>query len=127
MAMDDNLARKINMQAIPSPVQQPETQPGKVHTKKTIKKGITRLEVWVISFFAVILFGLLIANITMAMQLSTTNRATQDLEQQSADTLIVNENLEQNIQELSRYDRVYEIAKDNGLEMNEEQIRNVFP
>ncbi|API89146.1 cell division protein FtsL [Marinilactibacillus sp. 15R] len=127
MAMNDNLAREINMQAIPKPVQQPEYQPGRVHTKKTVKRGITRLEIWVISFFGVVLFGLLVANITMAMQLSTTNRAAQDLRDQSAEIQTVNENLEQNIQELSRYDRVYEIAENNGLKMNEDQIRNVTP
>lgn len=127
MAMNDNLARNLTAQAIPRPIQQPESQPSGLHTKKIVKRGITRFEVWAISFFGILLFGLLVANITMAMQLSTTNRMTQDLEQQSTDIVIVNENLEQKIQELSRYDRVYEIAKDNGLEMNEEQIRNVFP
>ncbi|MFJ1627207.1 cell division protein FtsL [Marinilactibacillus psychrotolerans] len=127
MAMNDNLAREINMQAVPSPRQHPETQPGNVHIKKTVKRGITHLEVWLISFFGCVVFGLLVANITMAMQLSTTNRTTQDLDQQATDIQVVNENLEQNIQELSRYDRVYKIAKDNGLKMNEEQIRNVSP
>ncbi|WP_208558843.1 cell division protein FtsL [Marinilactibacillus kalidii] len=128
MAMNDNLARNLTaQQVVPKPIQQPESLPGNLHTKKVIKRGITRFEVWAVSFFGILLFGLLVANVTMAMQLSMTNRSTQDLEQQSNDIVVVNENLEQKIQELSRYDRVYEIAKNNGLEMNEEQIRNVFP
>ena len=125
MAMNDNLARKVNMQVMPNPVQQPESQPGTLHTRKTVKRGITRLEVWVVSFFGIILFGLLVANISMAMILSTTNRSAQDLQQQSADIQVVNANMEQNIQELSQYDRVFQIAEENGLKMNEEQIRNV--
>ena len=34
-------------------------------------------------------------------------------------------NLTQEAQELSRYDRVMNIAKEHGLEMNEDNIRNV--
>ncbi len=36
-----------------------------------------------------------------------------------------NQNLEQEVQELSRYDRIIEIAKELGLEMNEANVRNV--
>ena len=36
-----------------------------------------------------------------------------------------NNNLEQNIQELSRYDRVYSIGEQSGLNYSEDNIRNV--
>ena len=37
------------------------------------------------------------------------------------------ENLEQHVQELSRYDRIHEIAEEYGLELHEKNIRNLSP
>ncbi|RFP39455.1 cell division protein FtsL, partial [Klebsiella oxytoca] len=94
----------------------------KVERKKNV---FTRLEKLVMGVLGAGVFGLLIANISMNIHLSSTNRELQDMNNQIAETEVVNENLQQNVQELSRYDRVYEIARQNGLELNEENIRNV--
>lgn len=124
--MNDNLARQL--ENVQQPLQQPEPkhEPKKVHKSNPQTKGVTRLESAVISFFGIVLFGLAVTHIALSMQVSTVNRAIQDIQSQSVVTQIENENFEQKVQELSRYDRVYSIARDYNLEMNEEQIRNVF-
>jgi len=126
--MNDNLARQLANET--QPLNQPLTQPKTTQTRETEKrlhkKGLTRLEMLVSSMFGIVLFVLAVGHIALSMQVSTTNRTIQDIEAQAAMVQVENSNYEQNVQELSRYDRVYAIAKDNGLEMNEEQIRNVF-
>lgn len=121
--MNDNLARQLVNET--QPLIQPKTNENRELDKK-LHKGLTRLEMTVIGLFGLVLVALAAAHIAMSMQVSTTNRSIQDLQSQAAQVQIENNNYEQNVQELSRYDRVYSIAKDNDLEMNEEQIRNVF-
>ncbi len=121
--MNDNLARQLVNDT--QPLIQPKTNENRELDKK-LHKGLTRLEMTVIGLFGLVLVALAAAHIAMSMQVSTTNRSIQDLQSQAAQVQIENNNYEQNVQELSRYDRVYSIAKDNDLEMNEEQIRNVF-
>lgn len=124
--MQDNLARQMESQVTHLNQPQRHHEPEKVHRPEPIKKGYTKLEAAVISFFGLILFGLAVAHIALTMQVSTVNRSIQDLESQAVVTQIEIENHEQKVQELSRYDRVYSIARDHDLEMNEDHIRNVF-
>ncbi|WP_423189674.1 cell division protein FtsL [Alkalibacterium sp. f15] len=121
--MNDNLARQLANET------QPLTQPEKTENReieKKLHKGLTRLEIVVSGLFVSVLFILAVTHITLSMQVSTMNRSIQDLASQATIVQIENSNYEQNVQELSRYDRVYSIAKENDLKMNEEQIRNVF-
>lgn len=126
--MNDNLARQLanETQPLEQPLTQPKTNETRDIEKRLHKKGLTRLEMFVSSIFGIVLFVLAMGHIALSMQVSTTNRSIQDIEEQAAMVQVENSNYEQNVQELSRYDRVYSIAKDNELEMNEEQIRNVF-
>lgn len=128
--MNDNLARQLSPETELKPIYQPspqvEKQPQKVHREQHLHKILTRAELIVVSLFAVILLVLAVAHIALSMQVSTTNRSIQDIQFQSATVQIENENYEQKVQELSRYDRVYSIAKDHELNMNEDQIRNVL-
>ncbi|OJF96508.1 cell division protein FtsL [Alkalibacterium sp. 20] len=121
--MNDNLARQLANET------QPLTQPKKTENReieKKLHKGLTRLEMAVSGLFGFVLFVLAVAHIALSMQVSTMNRSIQDIGSQATMVQIENSNYEQNVQELSRYDRVYSIAKENDLQMNEEQIRNVF-
>ena len=123
--MNDNLARQLINEA--QPVSQPSKEPKKVLIdSKPLHKGLTRLEVSIISVLGMVFLALAVAHIALSMQVSTMNRSIQDLQAQATVVTVENQNLEQKVQELSRYDRVYNIAKSNDLEMNEEQIRNVF-
>ncbi|GEK89890.1 cell division protein FtsL [Alkalibacterium putridalgicola] len=126
--MNDNLARQLANENLPlqQPSSQPKTNEIRESEKRLHKKGLTRMEMAVSSLFGTILFVMAVGHIALSMQVSTTNRSIQDIEAQAAMVQVENSNYEQNVQELSRYDRVYSIAKENDLKMNEEQIRNVF-
>lgn len=121
--MNDNLARQLANEM--QPLTQPQETPNR-EVEKRLHKGLTRLEGTVMALFGFVLLVLAVAHIALSMQVSTTNRSIQDIQSQAMQIQVENSNYEQNVQELSRYDRVYSIAKDYNLEMNEEQIRNVF-
>ncbi|SFH66645.1 cell division protein FtsL [Pisciglobus halotolerans] len=124
MALENNLAQNISEQ-IPSyvPQQTPDKPAGgtKVHKKK--KPFLFEKTLMIIA--GAIIFLLIFAVISFEVKIASTNRAVQDTSREIAEATIINKNLEQEVQELSRYDRVYAIAKAHGLEMNEENVRNV--
>ena len=72
-----------------------------------------------------VLATLAVMTIVASMIVANKNRQLQDIESQT--TLIQRENntLLQATQELSQYDRVNRIANEQGLKMNEENVRNV--
>ncbi len=72
-----------------------------------------------------VLAALAVMTIVASMIVANKNRQLQDIESQT--TLIQRENntLLQATQELSQYDRVNRIANEQGLKMNEENVRNV--
>ena len=72
-----------------------------------------------------VLAALAVITIVASMIVANKNRQLQDIESQT--TLIQRENstLLQATQELSQYDRVNRIAHEQGLKMNEENVRNV--
>lgn len=96
------------------------------HNPNPLTKKYTTLESVVVSFFGLALLGLALSHIGLTMQVSAASRSLQDLESQSRIAQIEIEQKEQNAQELSRYDRVYRIARQHNLKMNEEHIKNIF-
>lgn len=72
-----------------------------------------------------VIAALAVITIVASMIVANKNRQLQDIESQT--TLIQRENntLLQATQELSQYDRVNRIANEQGLKMNEENVRNV--
>ena len=72
-----------------------------------------------------VLAALAVITIVASMIVANKNRQLQDIESQT--TLIQRENntLLQATQELSQYDRVNRTANEQGLKMNEENVRNV--
>ncbi|WP_028273796.1 cell division protein FtsL [Atopococcus tabaci] len=126
MAMNDNLARKY--ESI-QPLKQPDVTPS---PRKEAKPGSSSRKVpfvlgekLLVSFFAAAFFILSVMNVTMGIEVNSANRNLQDVNRTITETKVVNENLEQKVQELSRYDRVYSVAEKNGLQMNEQNVRNV--
>lgn len=103
--------------------QAPSVEP--VLQELPVPTGISRLEISIISVITLILFGLLLLNVYSNLGLSTTSREVQDLGNQIQTTKIEIGNLDQHVHELSRYDRVYEIAEKYGLELHDENIRNL--
>lgn len=91
----------------------------------SVPTGISRLEIILLSAIGLILFVLLLLNVYSDLGLSTASRKVQDVSSQVQTMQFEIENLEQHVHELSRYDRVNEIAEKYGLELHEENIRNL--
>jgi len=127
MSQHDNLARQsyaaVPVQK-PYAVPQPHSKP--IHIEEPKKKiGLTRLEKGIITLFSAGLFGLSFMNISAGIEVSALNQAYQDTNREIETSKVMNANLEQQVQELSRYDRIYTIAEQFGLKINEENVRNV--
>lgn len=126
MALDDNLARNLHSgmpEKAPQIQPQQPKQPQKVSVPK--KQGITKAEKILIAIASSIIFALGVASVSLEIMVANVNHEVQDTNRSIEETVVVNNNLSQEVQELSRYDRVYAIAKKHGLEMNEENVRNV--
>lgn len=127
MALENNLARDLHSVM---PEQAPQIQPQRpqqrpAHTPEPKKQKLTRFEKALITVASIIVFALGVACVSLEILVATSNREVQDTNREIEEIAVVNTNLEQEVQELSRYDRVYEIAKAHGLEMNESNVRNV--
>lgn len=128
MEMNDNLARQYQYQPnqTAQPYDQPYDQPISKSIRSTVgKKILTRFEKTLISFMLALFVGLSIASISMSSQLTSISQEVQDINTKINDTTVINTNLEQNVQELSRYDRVHQIGEEHGLKSNNANIRNV--
>ena len=126
MPLESNLARNLEVEVPFQPQTAPTPKKEKIHTPFTKRIGITKGEKLLISSVLIVLFALIAVSISLEITIASTNRTLQDATTSIAESTTVNENLEQEVQELSRYDRVYEIANKFGLEMNEENVRNVI-
>lgn len=126
MALDNNLARNLHSEM---PEKAPQIQPQQPQQPKSApnhkKQGITKGEKILIAAATLIIFALGVACVSLEIMVANTNREVQDTNRSVEEITVVNNNLSQEVQELSRYDRVYAIAKANGLEMNESNVRNV--
>ena len=87
------------------------------------KQKANLMQVLILS--GVVLAFLATMTIVASMIVANKNRQLQDIESQT--TLIQRENntLLQSTQEVSQYDRVNRIANEQGLKMNEDNVRNV--
>lgn len=122
-------AEKLYSQALPfekpeqQPMQTPETPPLQEPEKR--KKTLTKIEKLMIGVISLTAAALFFCSLLTQVILSNQNRNLQDLQNDTSAVVIENTNLEQEVQELSRYNRVMDIAKELGLEMDEANVRNV--
>lgn len=129
--MESNLARELETEKLleESQYAQEHVEQVPVHEPEleelAVPTGISRFEKTLILGISIILFGLLLLNVSSNLDLTTTSREVEDLGSQIQTTENEVENLEQHIHELSRYDRVHEIAEKYGLELHEENIHNL--
>src|SRR5699024_7022739 len=108
----------------PSVTSPPHTVP--LHIERpSPQKGLTRFEKSMISLFSMVVIGLSVLNISAGTKVNRLNQAQQDATREIEVAQLRNTNLEQQAQELSRYDRIYRIAEEFGLEIKEENVRNV--
>lgn len=103
----------------PVPVNPTLTAPRRKYKKWS--KEITALVAIMITAIILVFLSLL-TQVTISNQ----NRQLQDLQDRSLVVSMENDNLSQEVQELSQYSRIMEIAETMGLEMNEANVRNVM-
>lgn len=137
--MEDNLARELELeedvvraeqqyaQQVEQPHQKSAPSIDPIPKAEPVAKGLTRFEMSLISVIGVIVFGLILLNVHTNLELATASRNVQDVNAQISETEVEIENLEQQSHELSRYDRVNEIAEKYGLELHDENIVNLAP
>ena len=73
----------------------------------------------------VLMFALATITIVSSMIVTNKNRQLQDIQTNTTLMQRKNDTLLQSAQELSQYDRVNRIAKEQGLKMGENNVRNV--
>ena len=138
--MEDNLARELEVYieeaaAVERNYAQPFEQPVRKTTPRIepipqaepVSRGLTKFETTLVAVLSVIVFAFVLLNVHSSLQLSNASRELQDVNSQISQTNIEIENLQQQSHELSRYDRVNEIAKKYGLELQEDNIINIAP
>ena len=121
MALPEKYVDTLNVSV---PKQTPLVRKGQEITSIPEEKQKANL-MQVLILSGVVLAFLATMTIVASMIVANKNRQLQDIESQT--TLIQRENntLLQSTQELSQYDRVNRIANEQGLKMNEDNVRNV--
>lgn len=121
MALAEKYVDTLNVSV---PKQTPLVRKGQEVTSIPEEKQKANL-MQVVILSGVVLAFLATMTIVASMIVANKNRQLQDIESQT--TLIQRENntLLQSTQELSQYDRVNRIANEQGLKMNEDNVRNV--
>lgn len=102
------------------------TLPASIPTSKSrpkVKFSLMQKMLMTVAFLFMI-SGLLGVTI-MRANVNATSQQLQEVQQNAEDLGVQKENLTQEVHELSNYSRVVEIAEEQGLNMNEENIRNV--
>ncbi|CZR01887.1 cell division protein FtsL [Trichococcus ilyis] len=109
------------------PKERKEASKGQAGPKgyRAVKDKYAKVEKFAITITVLCALVVLLSSLATQVTLSNQNRALQDLQNESVAIGLENQNLEQEVQELSRYDRIIEIAKELGLKMNEANVRNV--
>ena len=77
----------------------------------------------IISIVVIVLLGTL--TVVSSMLVANKNRQLQDIQTNTTLMQRKNDTLLQSAQELSQYDRVNRIAKEQGLQMDQNNVRNV--
>ncbi|EEW93877.1 cell division protein FtsL [Granulicatella elegans] len=102
----------------------PNTYSDKVVTaipQEKVKVNYTRN--MIISIVVIVLLGTL--TVVSSMLVANKNRQLQDIQTNTTLMQRKNDTLLQSAQELSQYDRVNRIAKEQGLQMGQNNVRNV--
>ncbi|WP_034550728.1 cell division protein FtsL [Carnobacterium funditum] len=127
MSLNSNLARNVEVEMpLQSPLATPKQTNSPIHKPIPGKSIVTRTEKMLIGMIMTIAFTLIAVSISLEINVASINRALQDTKTSIVSTTTINNNLKQEVQELSRYDRIYKIANNQGLKMNEANVRNVI-
>lgn len=119
--MPQNAVRKLEVQ--------PENKTTPIHNteikKKTSHVPMSRLEMTVLTVASLVVMCLMISVVSSKIALSKAQYNLQNVNQKIASTQNKNVDKKQEVSELSSRSRLMEVAKEVGLTMNEQNIRNV--
>lgn len=137
--MEDNLAHDLEYNqthlAVEEDYYNPMAQPVEratpsiepIRQAEPVSMGLSKGEIFLMAAVGVVVFVLILFNVHSNLELANASRAVQNVNNQMTQTEVEIENLNQNVHELSRYDRIAEIAETHGLELYEENIINLAP
>lgn len=95
---------------------------------KVRKKGlVTRGEKALYAFFCIVFIITCFYIVSYSSSMDTLNRNVQTLEQNVEQQIATNENLMIEIKELSKPERITKIAKENGLKVQDTEIKKANP
>ncbi|MDO4680383.1 MAG: cell division protein FtsL [Aerococcus sp.] len=117
----------LKQHAMPVEKAVPQAKPLHAVTKKAQeRRRFFSQKEWIIlgSSFLFFILALMLL-ISMKASLAQEEYDMRQIEQQTLEVKSDKTHAEQEINELSNYDRVMKIAEENGLTMNEDNIRNV--
>lgn len=117
--MSANQARKWQTSPQYNPQKQPQTVVRKVKKKAWITKG----EKVIYSFTGAAVLAFAIGMVAYASGTDSLNRELQQLESNITQQQIVNEGLHFEKEELSRPERITEIAEKNGLKIQNSEVK----
>lgn len=117
--MSENQARKWQVNPQYNPQKESQTVVKKVKKTPWITKG--EKVIYSVTGAAILAFG--IGIVSFASEADTLNRGMQQLENNINNQKIVNENLNFEKEELSRPERITEIAEKNGLKIQNSEVK----
>lgn len=117
----NNLARKYQKEY----QHQEFVQPTRSKQPKTKSSMFTKGEKFLFGLFAIVFCALSVKIVTAQASIYEVNRDIQVIEFNMNEQLKVQEDLQVKIKELSEYDRVLKAAKEQGLKMNENNVKVV--
>ncbi|RPA60832.1 cell division protein FtsL [Aerococcus agrisoli] len=112
----------VAMAAIPASVPHTTT---KTKTKVKVDRSISIPQKMAILGVFALMIAAVLGLVIMRANVSATSQQLQDKQAEVQELQIEKENLTQEVHELSTYSRIMEIAGEQGLTMDEENIRNV--
>ena len=98
-----------------------------IESIKETPTGLSKFEKTLVIVIGLITFTMLLLRVHTNIQLTVASRNAQDLEIQVESTKVDIDNLSQQVQELTQYDRLSKIAELYGLESHKGNIRNLSP
>ncbi|GLO65900.1 MULTISPECIES: cell division protein FtsL [Oceanobacillus] len=103
----------------------PETQPKTVVKKVKRTRWITKGEKVIYAFAGVLMLAFAVYMVSFSSSTDTLNRELQQIEQSVNQQKIANEGLSFEKEELSRPERIINIAEENGLKIQNTEVKQV--
>lgn len=121
--MNTSEAKKMNRIQNSPEIDYKQTEQNKVHMKVTESGKITKGEKYIYIFFSLILVLFSAYIVFYSSQTDTMNRELQTYEATVEDQKLINEGLTFEVKELSQPERITKIAKENGLKIQDTQVK----